>query len=208
MFRAFLVLSLLALASLPGTAKPGKFNKVLAPGDAAPAWENLKGTDGRAHSLADLKDKEVVVVVFTCNTCPVAVEYEDRLIAFAKVYAGEGSKVAVVAINPNTGKDDALEAMTARAKKKGFPFAYLTDTTQDVTRAYGAMYTPEVFVLNKDRKVVYTGAVDDKLPPGEPTAKYLEAAVTAVLAGKPIAATESSAAAGCKIKIAPKRRDD
>ena len=105
----------------------GKYNKVLAPGDAAPAWEKLDGTDGKQHSLADLKDKEVVVLVFTCNTCPVAVGYEDRLIAFAKGFAGPDAKVAVVAVNSNAGKDDAPDEMVKRAKKKEFPFAYLSD---------------------------------------------------------------------------------
>ena len=80
-----------------------------------------------------------------------------------------------MAINVNTGKDDALPAMKARAEKKKFPFPYLYDPSQEIARKYGAMFTPEFFVLDKDRKVVYIGAMDDKTPPGEPKAKYLEA---------------------------------
>ena len=98
--------------------------------------------------------------------------------------------------------------MTKRAKKKEFPFAYLSDPTQEVTKKYGAMYTPEFFVLDKDRKVVYTGAMDDKAPPGEAKVKHLEAAVTAALAGKKIETTETSAAAGCKIKLKAKTEDE
>lgn len=196
------LLALLAVAA-PAVAGPGKYNKVLAPGDAAPEWTDLAGTDGKKHALADLKDKDVVVVVFTCNTCPVAVAYEDRLIAFAK----DHPKVAVVAINPNTGKDDAPEEMARRAKKKEFPFAYLSDPDAAVAKKYGAMFTPEFFVLDKDRKVAYTGAMDDKAPPGEAKTKHLEAAVAAVLAGKKPDTAETSASAGCKIKF-PAKKDD
>ena len=206
MFR--MTVAVLLVLSAVALAGPGKFNKVLAPGDAAPEWKDLEGTDGKKHSFADFKDKDVLVVVFTCNTCPVAEGYEDRLIAFAKEFAGEKAKVGFVAINPNTGKGDTLDDMTKRAKKKEFPFAYLSDTTQEVTKKYGAMYTPEFFVLNKDRKVVYTGAMDDKAPPGEAKVKHLEAAVAAALAGKKIDTTETSAAAGCKIKIKETKKDE
>jgi peroxiredoxin len=202
----FLPLLCVALLAPATAAGPGKFNKVLAPGDAAPAWENLGGIDGKKHALADLKGKDVVVVVFTCTSCPVARDYEDRIIAFTEKHAGKpDSRVAVVAINVNTGRDDALAAMKTRAEKKKFNFPYLFDPTQEVARKYGAMFTPEFFVLDRDRKVVYTGAMDDTVPPGEPKTAYLEAAVTAVLAGKKPETGETSAAAGCRIKFNPKR---
>lgn len=204
MLRALLCLLLPAVA----LAGPGKFNKTLAPGDTAPEWKDLTGTDGKKHSFADHKDKEVLVVVFTCNTCPVAENYEDRIVAFAKAHAGEKGKVGFVAINPNSGKDEDLPAMTKRAKKKEFPFAYLSDPTQETTKKYGAMYTPEFFVLNKERKVVYTGAMDDKSPPGEAKVQHLEAAVKATLAGEKVPTPETSAAAGCKIKLKAKKDDD
>ena len=98
---AFVLASTLLAASPAGA---GKFNKKLSIGDKAPTWANLEGTDGKKHSLADLKDRDVVVVVFTCNTCPVATDYEDRIIAFAK----DNPKVAVVAVNVNTVKGDQL----------------------------------------------------------------------------------------------------
>jgi peroxiredoxin len=201
-----LVLPLLAAFASHTVAGPGKFNKVLAPGDAAPAWTDLEGTDGKKHSLADLKDKDIVVVVFTCNSCPVASGYEDRIIAFAEKYGPKlDSGVAIVAINVNTAKEDALPAMKERAEKKKFNFPYLFDPTQEIARKYGARFTPEFFVLSKERKVIYSGAMDDKGPPGEPKAKYLDDAVTAALAGKTVEKAETTASAGCGIKFNPKK---
>jgi len=160
---------MIRLAALPllllGLALPvpaGEFNKKLTVGDAAPAWTDLPGIDGKNHSLSDLKDKDVVIVIFTCNSCAVAVAYEDRIIAFAKKHAGQDSKVAVVAINVNVIEEDRLPKMKERAKEKGFHFSYLFDETQKIARDYGAVYTPEFFVLNKERKVVYMGAMDEK----------------------------------------------
>lgn len=177
----------------------GQFNKVLSPGDAAPSWEGLDGTDGKKHALADLADKDVVVVVFTCNTCPIANDYEGRVIAFANTHAGPGSKVAVVAINPNAGKDESLAEMRKRAAKKKYPFPYLSEPTQQLAKKYGATYTPEFFVLNKQRKVVYLGAMDDKSPPATATVHFLEAAVAAALKGEP-PATAETLARGCMVR--------
>src|SRR5438309_2313889 len=124
---SFVVLCVVLSATPSGA---GKFNKKLNIGDKAPAWMDLEGTDGKKHSLADLADRDAVVVVFTCNTCPVARDYEDRIIAFANEYAKPGSKVALVAINVNTVKGDQLPDMTARAEKRKFPFPYLYDPSQ------------------------------------------------------------------------------
>jgi peroxiredoxin len=205
---ALIAVPVLLFSATTITAGPGKFNKVLAPGDTAPAWENLEGTDGKKHSLADLKDRDVVVVVFTCNSCPVAEAYEPRLIAFAEKYASKpDANVAVVAINVNTGKGDALPAMTARAQKRKFNFTYLYDPSQEIARKYGALFTPEFFVLDKERRVVYLGAMDNRAPPGEPKAVYLAPAVESALAGNKPETTETSAAAGCKIKLNRKEDD-
>jgi peroxiredoxin len=200
----FVAAALAVAAGAPHPAHAGKFNKALDVGSPAPAWANLEGTDGKRHGLADLKDKAAVVVVFTCNSCPVAVGYEGRVAALARKYA---DTVAVVAINVNTGKEDALPAMTERAAKKGFPFPYLYDPSQDVAKKYGARYTPEVFLLDRDRKVAYMGAVDDKAT-GEVKARYLEDALAAVLAGKAAPLAETSAAAGCAIRFNARRADD
>lgn len=168
----------LALA-LAGPAAAGEFNKVLSVGDPAPAWADLAGTDGKKHALADLKDKDVVVVVFTCNSCPVAAGYEDRIAALAAVHAGPDGKAAVVAINVNTVPEDRLPEMTKRAAKKKYAYPYLYDPTQEIARKYGAVYTPEFFVLNKERKVAYMGALDDKSPPAAASVGYVEQAVAA-----------------------------
>ncbi|MBY0461025.1 MAG: redoxin domain-containing protein, partial [Gemmataceae bacterium] len=157
--RFVFTLALLTLAAAHAGA--GKFNKKLDIGSAAPTWENLEGIDGKKRSFADWKDKDVLVVVFTCNSCIVAEGYEERLTAFAAECNKEGSKVGFVAINVNTGKADALPAMKDRAEKRKFGFTYLYDPSQKTAVAYGALFTPECFVLNKDRKVVYMGAFDD-----------------------------------------------
>jgi peroxiredoxin len=201
--RLLFVALLLVLAAAPAGA--GKFNKKLNIGDAAPTWDKLDATDGKKYAFADFKDKDVLVVVFTCNSCIVAEGYEERLVAFAAECNKADSKVGFVAVNVNTGKDDALPAMKERATKRKFGFTYLYDPSQKAALAYGALFTPECFVLNKDRKVIYMGAFDDK-PGSEPKAKYVELAVKAALEGKPADAAETSAAAGCKIKL--NRKDD
>src|SRR5437879_1563744 len=112
-------------------ANAGEFNKVLKLGDAAPAWKDLPGTDGKKHSLADHAGKELVVVCFTCNSCACSEEYEDRVIAFAKKYQ---DRVALVAINVNTVPEDRLDAMKKKAEKKKFPFEYLYDESQKIAK--------------------------------------------------------------------------
>ena len=190
-----LTLALIALLAV-AVAPAGEFNKVLSAGDPAPAWARLEGTDGKKHALTNVQ-AEVVVVVFTCNSCPVAVGYEDRIIAFAKKYAG---KVAVVAINVNTIKEDQLPEMKKRAARKQFPFPYLYDPSQEIARKFGANYTPEFFVLDRDRKVAYLGALDERSPPAGPGKLYLEEAVEAVLAGQKPAISETLAR-GCRIRF-------
>ena len=196
---------LLLVGSLVAAAQAGKFNPKLSLGDTAPEWKDLPGVDGRQHSLADLADKEVVVVVFTCNSCPYAVDYEDRLIAFAEQHTGPRSKVAVVAINVNTVEEDKFPQMQARAEEKGFDFPYLYDESQKIAKAYGANYTPEFFVLNKARKIVYMGAFDDNSDMDQVKTKYVEPAVAATLSGAKIEIAET-AAVGCAVRYVSERR--
>lgn len=199
MFRLGLGLGLALIASAAASA--GEFNKTLSLGDAAPEWKDLEGADGKKHSLADLKAKDVVVVVFTCNSCPTAVDYEDRIIAFAKAHAaGDAAKVGVVAINVNLIKEDSMAEMKKRAEKKKLPYPYLHDPSQQIAKKFGAMYTPEFFVLNKERKVTYMGALDDNSKADKAKVNYLEAAVTATLAGKSVEKGETLAASGCRIR--------
>ncbi|MBX9789414.1 MAG: thioredoxin family protein [Pirellulales bacterium] len=186
-------------------ATAGQYNDVLNIGDPAPSWSKLPGVDGRDHSLADLADKQVVVVVFTCNSCPIAIDYEDRIIAIAKEFAGPDGKAALVAINVNRIKEDSLERMKERAEKKGFPFPYLYDESQQIARAYGANFTPEFFVLDRDRKIVYMGGMDDNSNPDMVTVTYLKPAIEATLAGNKPATTET-VARGCRVRYARERR--
>jgi peroxiredoxin len=188
--------SVALLLFLPAVCVAGEFNKKLSPGDPAPAWKDLPGTDGKKHSLADLAGTDVVVLLFTCNSCACSEEYEDRIIAFAKKYDG---RAAVVAVNVNTIPEDRLPAMTRKATAKKFQFPYLYDETQKIARDYGATYTPEFFVLTRDRKVAYMGAMDDNTKPEKVKTRHLESAVDAVLKGeKP--AKEETTAHGCLIR--------
>lgn len=161
----------------------------LALGDKAPAWKKLEGIDGKAHSLADLKDAKAVVVVFTCNHCPVAKAYEERLVALDRDYKDKG--VALVAINVSNAEVDKLPAMKERAEEKGFEFSYLYDPSQEIGRAYGAKVTPHAFLLDKEKKLVYRGAIDDSQKAEKVEKHSLRDALDAVLAGKKPAVAET-----------------
>ncbi len=183
----------------------GEFNPTLNIGSAAPAWNELPGVDGKPHGLADLKAKDVVVVTFTCNSCPYAVDYEDRLIAFAKKHCGPEGTVALVAINVNLVAEDRLPAMKERADKKGFNFPYLFDETQKIGHDYGATFTPEFFVLGKDRKIAYMGAMDDNTDAAKAKVNYVEQAVAALLAGKTPEVKET-VGRGCLVRYDRRRK--
>lgn len=189
-----------------GSAIAGEYNKTIKIGDPAPEWKNLPGTDGKKHSLADLKDKDVIVVVFTCNSCPIAQDYEDRLIDFAKKHAGPESKTALVAINVNVIAEDRLDKMKARAEKKKYNFPYLYDESQKIAKDFGATYTPEFFVIDKSRKIVYMGAMDDTSNEKEAKVNFLVPAVEAALKGeKPLKG--ETLARGCLIRFKRAVRD-
>ena len=183
----------------------GKYNPTLAIGDTAPTWKDLEGTDGKRHSLDDLQDADVVVLAFTCNTCPYATDHEQRLKALHERFVAD-DKCVLVAINPNQVKDDLLPAMQKRAADKKLDYRYLHDSTQQVAKAYGITYTPEFVVLNKERKVVYLGAMDDSPELKKPvTKKYVEDAIMAALAGKTPAVTETPSV-GCLVRYVKERR--
>ena len=189
---------------LPSAALAGKYNPTLSIGDAAPDWQGLPDTFGEPHSLAGLKDREVVVIAFTCNSCPYATDVEDRLIALAKRFNAEG-KCALIAINANKVAEDLPPQMKERAEAKGYNFPYLFDETQQVAKAHGASYTPEFVVLDKQRKVVYLGAFDDSADGKNVQHKYVEDAVAAALAGKTPVIAEMPAK-GCAVRYVKERR--
>lgn len=154
-------------------------------------------------NLANYKDAKGVVVVFTCNHCPYAIKYEDRLVEFHKNFAAKG--YPILAINPNDAvayPDDSFENMKARASEKSFPFAYAFDETQTIAKAFGATRTPHIFVLNKKGKnwvVSYIGALDDDAEGANIQSTFLANAVESLLKGqKPD--PNFTKAIGCSIK--------
>lgn len=169
----------------------------VAIGQAAPAWNGLQGVDDKMHSLDEYADAKLVVVVFTCNHCPVAQAYQDRLIELAGDYKDQG--IQFVAINVNNLQADKLPAMKQRAEEKGFNFPYLYDPSQEIGRAYGATVTPHVFVLDQDRHIAYMGAIDDSQNPNNVKQQYLRDALDALLAGQ-TPETATSQQFGCGIQ--------
>jgi peroxiredoxin len=195
----------LALACSTVTAWGGEFNEVLSIGDVAPMWSHLPGADGKMHSLSDYKGKAAVVVIFTCATCPTAVDYEDRLQELAKRMGGATGQVAFVAICVNRVKGDTLPELTERAKLKEFSFDYLYDESQKTAKDYGAVFTPEFYVLGRDRKLVYMGAFDDKTDATLVKQRHVEAALTAVL-NNDVPSVKETAARGCRVRYARERK--
>ena len=181
----------------------GKYNPKINLGDPAPAWEGLPGVDGKTHSLADLERAKAVVVVFTCNSCPYAIDVEDRLIALEKAYHAKG--VALVAINVNKVEEDLLPAMKKKSKDKGFTFPYLYDESQQIARDFGATRTPEFFVLNDERKIVYMGALDDSPEGRDVEVSYVGSVLDAMLAGAEVKMSETIPI-GCSIRFERSRR--
>jgi len=187
------------------SAEAGKYNAVLSIGDDAPVWENLPGVDGKNHSLDDLKQTPFIVVVFFSNSCDVAEVYEGRIKAIVEKFGGKTGKVKVVAINVSREDEDRLPAMKQRAKDHEFNFSYLFDESQEIAREFGAIWTPEFFVLNSERKVVYMGGCDDTSAEKFVKHHYLVDALTALIAGESPEITETPAI-GCHIKLERKRR--
>src|SRR5690606_9031373 len=204
---------------LPGTllliggARAAEPTQPLEIGNPAPDFD-LPGVDGKNHSLADFGDAKVLVVVFTCNHCPTAQAYEERLIKLHEDYKDKG--VAFVAISPNdplavrldelgyTDVGDSLDDMKLRAKELGFTFPYLYDgETQQVSREFGVLATPHVFIFDAERKLRYQGRIDDS---DVATVKSHDTrnAIDALLAGEPVP-VETTRVFGCSTKWSDKR---
>ena len=172
----------------------------LAVGDPAPAF-SLPDTFGERHALPDGDGTLATVVVFTCNHCPYALAWHDRILAVARDYAERG--VRMLAINPNDGERyprDSYEAMQRRVEADGgWPIPYLRDESQEVARAYGARTTPDVFVVDGAGRVAYRGAPD--ADSGDPSldAAWLRPALDDVLAGRPVRRAETKPV-GCSVK--------
>jgi peroxiredoxin len=167
-------------------------------GGECPNFSGLEGTDGKSYSLADFKDKDVLVITITCNHCPNAVNYEDRIINFCKQHCTPDAKVAFLAINVNNIDQDKLDKMKERAKEKGFNFPYAYDPSQKVAKELGAKVTPTFYVFNKARKLVYSGAMDDSNTAASAKTNYLAEAIDACVKGSEPKVAETRAR-GCGI---------
>lgn len=173
-------------------------------GDTAADFK-LKNVDGKMVSLADYSSAKGFIIAFDCNTCPVSKAYNERILGLNKKYASQG--FPLIAINPNSpemSSGDSYEEMVKYAKKKGYDFPYLYDESQATVRAFGATNTPHMFVLKKEGsalKVAYIGAIDDNSRDAdEVKTKYVEAAVDALIAGKPVEKSWTKAI-GCGVKL-------
>jgi thiol-disulfide isomerase/thioredoxin len=209
-------LILFSLAFNPET--PGRLfspdHPILAIGSNAPDF-NLPGVDGKNYSLASFKDAKLLAIVFTCNHCPTAQAYEDRLISLSRDYAPRGVKL--LAIMPNDPKSvqldelgyadlgDSFEEMKLHARRKKFNFPYLYDgETESVASAYGPVATPHIFIFDKERKLRYQGRIDDvEKPTGTPRNLDAKNAIEALLAEKEVP-VKTTKVFGCSIKWAEK----
>jgi peroxiredoxin len=213
-FTAFTLLAALWNSPRCLLAEPPGF-ETLNIGDAAPDFK-LPGVDGNDHALADFKEAKLLLVVFTCNHCPTAQAYEERIAKLHADYKNRG--VVVVAISPNdplavrldelgyTDLGDSFEDMKLRAKEQGFQFPYLYDgETQKTSLAYGVLATPHAFLFDQDRKLRYSGRIDDS-EVKTVTSHDTRSALDALLAGKPVP-VEKTRVFGCSTKWSDKRED-
>ncbi len=170
-----------------------------AVGDKVQSFE-LKNVDGKKYALKDLIGTSGAIIVFTCNSCPVAQMYEQRVIDLNKKFAQQG--FPVVAINPsdpNNNSEESFEAMQMRAKEKNYGFKYLMDEGQKIYPQFGATRTPHIFIIDKTNTVRYIGAIDNDSEGESITEKYAENAIAAIQAGKN-PEPNFTRAIGCTIK--------
>lgn len=173
-------------------------------GDTASDFK-LKNVDGKMVSLSDFSSAKGFIIAFDCNTCPVSKAYNERIKGLNAKYAPKG--FPLIAINPNSpelSSGESFDEMVKYAKKKSYNFPYLYDESQATIRAFGPTNTPHMFVLTKsgsEYKVAYIGAIDDNSRDADDVkTKYVEAAVDALLEGKPVA-TPKTKAVGCGVKL-------
>ena len=190
-----------------GLASAGEFNKVASIGDAMPEFSGLPTANGESISSADIEE-EVVVLVSLANHCPWVKGMDADMVKLANAF--KGKSVRFVGLSFNHREEDRLPAMKAHAARVGYPFAYAYDESQQLGRALGATRTPEYFVYDSNRTLVYTGALYDspakiqsdgsvKYTRGEPTRFYVQDAIMATLAGQAVTLAET-AAHGCTVK--------
>jgi len=169
-------------------------------GSPAPDF-NLAGVDDKKYSLSTFADREVLIIIFSCNHCPYVKAYEGRMKQLQEDYANKG--VVVVAINSNDAinyPEDSFEEMKKRAESENFNFAYLRDEDQSTAKDYDATHTPEIFLFDKERKLAFHGKIDDNWQePDKVVNNYLRDALDELLDGKEISVPETFTI-GCTIK--------
>ncbi len=168
-------------------------------GSLAPDF-SLPSTNGKKYSLNTFADKKALVIVFSCNHCPYVQAYEDRIMEIQKDYAKDVQVIAISSNEDENYPEDSFENMKARALMKKFNFPYLHDETQNIAKAYGATHTPEIFLFDKERKMVFHGKIDDNWQePQSVKSKYLRNAIDELLSSKQISVPETFTI-GCTIK--------
>lgn len=196
-------LAAFALILVPVAARAADGAGPLALGSAMPSADTpMRNVDGKDLTLAAARGAKGTLVVFTCNQCPFAVAWEDRIAALGNEFGAKG--VGVIAINSNDGEaypGDAFAPMQERAKAKGFRFPYVVDATSGIARTFGATRTPEAFLFDASGTLVYHGTIDDNArEPAKVEHHYLRDALAAVAAGRSVEVKETKAI-GCGIKF-------
>jgi peroxiredoxin len=218
MRKSLLAFGVVALVAASVAAGPGKYNQVVAPGEKAPMFSGIQAVMGEKDTTINLDDlkEDVVVLVFLANHCPYVTTTEDRVIDFANDYKDKNVKLVAVCVTPTAEtapagynksycEQDTMDKIRQRVNEKKYNFVYGRDDTQKIGREYGAVATPTFFVLDKERKIRYIGAIDDNIDDeSKVTKKYLRDAVDAVIAGKPVEIDETRAT-GCGIGYARKQ---
>lgn len=172
----------------------------IKPGFKAPDF-SLPSVDGKNYRLADFANSQLLVLMFICNHCPYVKAVEERFLKLAHDYSEKGVQfVGICSNDPTDYPDDSPESLLKNWKEKNFGFPYLIDEQQDVAKAYGVVCTPEFYVFDKDRKLVYHGQLDDNWKePQKVTRQDLKEALDHLLNGKPTA-TQQTPSMGCSIK--------
>lgn len=162
---------------------------------------NLKGVDEKYYSPLTFKDKKILVIIFSCNHCPYVQAYEDRIKNIQKEFVNKGVQVIAINSNEESGyPEDSFDNMKIRAANKNFNFPYLRDEEQVIAEEFDASHTPEIFVFDVDRKLVYHGKIDDNWKePERVKAQYLKDAIEQILKGAEVSVPETFSI-GCTIK--------
>lgn len=187
-----------------GDEVAAKFNRVLKLGEEAPVWEGLLETGGSKLGLADFKEQRAVVLFFTRNHCPMTAKYAQRIRDLSREFSGQG--VVIVGVNGSRKPGEDLQSMQKTRERLGWEFPYLKDTDGSLPSKYGATVTPQFFLLDGSRRVVYMGALDDHSDVKKVQEQYLRWGIEQVLAGKEVEIAESLPL-GCQIEEAESEKE-